>query len=380
MLSFSSLQMLPLATAQVATQEPNAAAKVPQGFKLMGTAPDALPVLASIAIPIRNLDLLTSYVQQVSNPSSPMFGHFFTEQQIAQDFLPTAQYGSMMQYLASTPLSVQFTALDSMILVQGTVGQLKEYLGTGINVYSNGTASYYMASSPTFRGALLYASNSTSLFAKPAVSPLQSTPANVTFTSGGFPANLLQSVYNATSLYSRGFNGTGKTIGIMDWFGSPTVASDLKAFDKQFGFADPKFQIIPVGPYDPNLGAYTGWNVEISLDVEVSHAMAPGANVDLYIANNALTVADAIAAVVQDNKVNTLSQSWTLPEWIFSFLPPAAFEFNVLLPDIFYQLGTLRGITFTGSTGDTGGSGYTSGVEGELGYPASSPYVTAVGG
>ena len=378
LLSFSFLQAVPIATAQVAGHD-TTAAKVPQGFKLKGSAPGPLTVLASIAIPLRNLDLLSSLVKQVSDPSSPMFGHYLTDQQIAQDFLPTAQYASMMQYLSTTPLTVQFTALDSMIVVQGTASQLNEYLGTGVNVFSNGTYSYYMTSAGNFRGAYLYGSNSTGLFAKPAVASMSTTRANVTFTSGGISAKLLPQVYNATGLYAKGFNGTGKTIGIMDWYGSATVGSDLRLFDQQFGFPDPLFQILPIGPYDPNLGSYTTWSTEIALDVELSHAMAPAANVDLYIANNALTQADVIAQVVKDNKVNTLSQSYTFAEWFFNYLPPGAFVFNVLLPDVYYQLGALKGITFVGSTGDTGGSGFTSGVEGELGYPASSPYITAVG-
>ena len=375
----SFLQALPVATAQAVGHD-TVHATVPQGFKLKGAAPTALPVLASIAIPLRNVDLLGSLVRQVSDPASPMFRQFVSDQQIAQDFLPTVQYDSMMQYLSTTPLNVQFTALDSVIVVQGTAAQIGEYLGTGVSVYSNGTASYYMASSPTFHGAFLYASNATSVFAKRAVTAQSSAGANVTFTSSAFSAKQLQAVYNATGLYALGINGTGKTIGILDWFGSPTIAQDLKLFDRAFGLADPKFQVIPIGPYDPNLGAYTGWSTEISLDVEVSHAMAPAANVDLYIANNALSQADAIAAVVSDNKVNTLSQSYTFPEWVFNELPPQVFEFNALLPDMYYQLGALKGITFAGSTGDTGGSGSTSGVEGELGYPASSPYVTALGG
>lgn len=53
----------------------------------------------------------------------------------------------------------------------------------------------------------------------------------------------------------------------------------------------------------------------------MSHAMAPGANVDLYIANNALSQMDAVAKVVKDDKVNTLSQSYTFPEWISTLCP-----------------------------------------------------------
>jgi len=72
LLSFSFLQALPIATAQVASHD-TTTTKVPQGFKLKGSAPGPLTVLASIAIPLRNLDLLSSLVKQVSDPTSPMF-------------------------------------------------------------------------------------------------------------------------------------------------------------------------------------------------------------------------------------------------------------------------------------------------------------------
>ncbi len=350
------------------------------GFRLRGAVPDGTLVEVSLAIPLRNLGTLSSLVKLVSDPSSALYRHFLTQQQVAQEFLPTDQFNAIMQSVANAGLKVQMTALNSMIVLQGTASQVRQFFGTDLNVYSNGTASYYMASSASFGGAFLYSSNATYLFVRPAVSDRPQQRANVTFTEGSFSAKLLQPVYNATGLYSQGYNGSGKTIGILDFFGSPTITSDLKLFDRQFGFPDPVFNILPIGPYAPNLGAYAGWSTEISLDVETSHAMAPGAAVDLYVANGALSLADALAKIVDDNKINTLSQSFTIPEWAYSFLGPSFFVSNALMPDQYYMIGSARGITFMGSTGDTGGAGFTSGVEGELGYPASSAYVSAVGG
>jgi len=378
LLSFSFLQYLPVVTARAINPDARLG-KPPPTFSLKGPAPDSLPILASIAIPLRNVDRLTSMVAQVSDPASPNFRHFLTDQQVTQYFLPTARFNEMMQYLSGTGLRVLFTELDSMIVVSGTVAQLKEHLGANLNVYSNGTVSYYVASTPPFKGALVYASNVTGIFAKPALLSGYNR-ANVTFTRGDFSAKRLQAVYNATSLYAQGIDGKGKRVGLLDFYGSPTIESDLKLFDKIFGFPDPTFNIIPIGPYDPNLGVSLGWSTEISLDVESAHAMAPGATVDLYVANGALSLADAVSKIVKDGKVNSLSQSFTIPEWVYSFFGPSVFEFNALIPDQLYMLGALKGITFTGATGDTGGAGFTSGIEGQLGYPASSPFVTAVGG
>jgi subtilase family serine protease len=344
-----------------------------------------MPILVSLAIPLRNTGLLDSLAKQVSDPSSPRFRHFLTAEQVANEFLPTAAFNSLLQYVERSGLDVMMTALDSVIVIQGTAAQVQNAFGENVDVYTNGTLSYYVTAGPaTFHGAYLYASNATFVYTRPAAVASASFPSGVTFTGGGMSAKDLQAVYNATSLYSSGFNGTGQTIGILDFYGSPTIASDLQSFDQIFGFPNPSFTITPIGPYAPNLGVSVGWSTEVSLDVEMSHAMAPGAAVQLYAANGALTLADALAVIVQNDTVTTLSQSFGIPEWYFSmshyFGGPAFVALNALIPDQYYALGSLEGITFMASTGDGGGSGFSSGPEGTPEYPATSPFVTAVGG
>lgn len=340
-----------------------------------------MPVLLSIAIPLRNQGELTSLGGEVSNPASPLFRHFLSDQQVRADFLPTVAYDSMLQYVRDSGLNVVMTAMDSLIVVRATVGQINQYFRSEVSVYGNGTAGYYVNTGPsTFNGAYLYASNATAVFARPSVAEVAPVPGNVTFSIAAYRATELSAVYNATSLYKGGFRGSGSTIGILDFYGSPTISGDLSKFDSAYGLPDPPFSIKTVGPYNPNLGAYEGWSTEIALDVEVSHAMAPEAAVDLYVFNPALNLVDAISKIVQDNNVTTLSQSFTFPEWVFPTLPADIFVFNALLPDQYYLLGALKGISFMGATGDTGGMGDSNGPEGTLGYPSDSPYVTAAGG
>jgi subtilase family serine protease len=323
-------------------------------------------------------------VQQVSDPSSPLFRHFLTPQQIQQDFLPTVAYYSMLNYLQSVGLPVVMEAMDSIIVVQATVAQVNEYLSASVNLYTNGIGSYYMTSgASSFEGANFIASNATALMVKPDVAslPLDELNGNVTFSEGAFSVKELQDVYNATSLYAEGDQGQGQTIGLLDFFGSPTITQDLSLFDEEFGFPEANFTIIPIGPYDPNLGVLEGWSTEISLDVEVSHAMAPQAAIDLYVASPALTFAADLATIVEANSVTTLSQSFSVyNEWAYSIGGANLFYFNMFLPDEYFMMGSLEGITFTGATGDAGGSGYSSGPAGNLANPDDSPYVTAVGG
>jgi subtilase family serine protease len=362
------------------------------GYRRVGEPPFSYTVYVTVAIPLRNLSVLQYIVKETSDPHSTMFHHFLTLNQVQNMFLPKQQFKSILTYLSSHGFKIDLTAMDSMIVAQASALQVDEYLGLKIGVYSNGIDQYYSAyGTPTLPNVYIYSSNVTSLlFAHPDTLVTQKAAANLfqsesqpntTFAIEGYSAKALQSAYNSTALLSRGIDGSGYTIGILDFFGDPTIVGQLQAFDKEFGFqAPPSFNVTSIGQYNPNLGVFTGWSGEISLDVEMAHAMAPGANLLLYAANGALPLAAIIAFVDQQDKVNVLSQSFTVPESIFASIGPLALEFNVILTDQYYLLGSAEGITFTASTGDTGGSGFSAGPEGTPGYPSTSPYVTAVGG
>jgi len=362
------------------------------GYKRVGDTPISASVYVTVAVPLENLSILESMVKGISDPHSAMYHHFLTQSQIQKMFLPQQRFDAVLAYLSSHGFKIEMTAMDSIIVAQATVYQVTHYLGLQLGVYSNGADEYYSAyGTPTLPGVYVYSSNVTSLiFAHPdtlvtqkaAKALFQSTDQiNGTFAIEGYSAKALESAYNATALLSSGVNGSGYTVGILDFFGDPTIVAQLQMFDKEFGFpAPPSFNITSIGQYNPNLGVFTGWSNEISLDVEIAHAMAPGSNLLLYAANGALPLAAAIAFVDQQDRVNVLSQSFTVPESIFASIGPLALEFNVILTDQYYLLGSAEGITFTASTGDTGGSGFSAGPEGTPGYPSTSPYVTAVGG
>jgi hypothetical protein len=93
----------------------------------------------------------------------------------------------------------------------------------------------------------------------------------------------IRAAYGLKDLLAAGFNGQGQTIVIIDAFGSPTVEQDLAKFDTIFGIpAPPSFtQIHMPGskPFDYTDLNQVGWAQEVSLDVQWSHAIAPGAKI-----------------------------------------------------------------------------------------------------
>jgi len=358
------------------------------GFKKVGSLPQNQNVVFTVYIPLKNQGLLYYYAQAVSNPSSSLYHHFLSKEEIAKLFYPTSQFNQVLGYLKSEGFNILFNSTDSVIVAEGTVGQIESALGVNYAVYSNGTLTYYTVYGVPKLDVYIVSDNLTSLFFDhPSTLVTQKDiqkfyqSVNETFAIEAYWPTALQKVYNLTSLFSKGYEGQNYTIGILDFYGDPYIAQQLAYFDKVTGLPNPpNFTVVPIGPYDPNLGIATGWAGEISLDVEIAHTMAPKANETLYIANGNLPLSAAISYIVSQDKVDTLSQSFSIPESDLSLFTGALFYSCIFLSDEYYAMGVAEGITFLASSGDAGGSGYSNGPIGTVGYPSTSPYVLALGG
>jgi subtilase family serine protease len=201
----------------------------------------------------------------------------------------------------------------------------------------------------------------------------------------------VQRAYDLPSLYSRGLNGRGRTIVIVDPFGSPTIRRDLKTFDSAFGLpAPPSLRVLqPVGPVPPfnakNAGMLDNAG-ETTLDVEWSHAVAPGASILLVETPVEETVAGGgfrqfMAAenyVITHNLGDVISQSFSIPEPNFPS-PSAIMRLRYAFRDAYrHQVTVLAAANDFGVTGPTpSGGAYTHPV---VYWPASDPLVTGVGG
>jgi subtilase family serine protease len=224
----------------------------------------------------------------------------------------------------------------------------------------------------------------------------------------------LQQAYDLAPLFSKGINGKGETIVIVDAFGSPSIASDLQTFDSETGLPNPpSFQVItPAGPITTNPSTctstfsptgpdlcsdYYGWTDETSLDVEWSHTMAPDANIILV--ETPMTESEGIYGLPQivsaENYVinhhlgNVISQSFGANEQTFS--NPA----EIYLLRSANLNAALHGVTMLSGSGDNGSTDQictpSSGCAdpnnvsccsstATISWPASDPLTTAVGG
>jgi len=376
------------ARAQQVTYPGAFAASLP-GFRYVGNMNENAIVMGVIYVPLRNVQLIYYYAQAVSTPGSPLYHKFLTPQQVQELFYPTQQFKEVESYLTSHGLRVLYTAADSIIVFGGTVKDVESALGVKIGVFSNGSLSYYAITSYSGNalGLAPYISNVTAvIFRSPPlihiVKPnLKGQQFVTSFTAYQLPD--VVKAYNVTPLYSMGYYGQNVSVGILDFYGDPIITQALAYFDQVYGLPPANLTVVPIGPYNPNLGLVTGWNYEIELDVESVQSAAPRAHIVLYVANGALPLVVPIATIDQLNQVSLVSQSFGFYESWFNnafILGWYGFLYNIYLTDVYYALGTAEGITFLASSGDGGGMGYSAGPLGGTIYPSSSPWVLSMGG
>jgi subtilase family serine protease len=187
--------------------------------------------------------------------------------------------------------------------------------------------------------------------------------------------------YGIQPLLNRGTTGKGRTIVIIDAFSPPGVADDLKLFDSTWGLPDPQLQIIaPQGatPFDINNDDQVSWSAEISLDVQWSHVVAPGAKIVL-VESRSDQDSDILAATqwaVQHQVGDVISQSFGEDE---SCVDPKILKAEHAV----FQQATAKGITLIASAGDDGSAQLTcdgSTYHLAASSPATDPLVLGIGG
>ena len=229
-----------------------------------------------------------------------------------------------------------------------------------------------------------------------------------------FDPQAIQSAYDMAPLYAQGLTGAGHTIAIVDSYGSDTIAHDLHVFDQAFGvqpmcgeegvtcapgmptFTQLNLQGSPPTAAPPpksngtHLEDRQHWSLEVSLDVESAHAIAPGANILLVTTPTAETLGvqgfpqmmDAEQYVVDHHLADVITQSFAATEE--SFGNSQSIE---TLRHAFIAAAQ-NGVTVLGSAGDTGTANTlkqpvknpTTVPYPTVNWPASDPLVTGVGG
>lgn len=409
---------LPWLTAALALGIPAHAADGPGRDTLAGTKPawattkadrgaasDGAQVAVRVYLAGRDAAGLAAYAKAVSDPGSASYGTYLSSRQAQARFGATkAQVAAVKGWLTSAGLKVT-DVTQHYVAVTGDVAAAEKAFGTQLHNYTKGAKTYRAPTSTasvpdSVKDAVLTV---TGLDNAPHLASHQDQlppPETVFRNAGPFSAyhgsnvaTTLPDAYGTKIPYAvKGYTGkqlraaygagkrTGKgvRIAITDAYASPTIAFDAATYAKRNGDAawstGQLRQVLPAKYTRTKECSAAGWYGEETLDVEAVHAVAPGAQVTYVGAASCYDedLLDSLSKIVDNHLADLVSNSWGETE--DAQTPDLAAAYDQV-----FQFGAVEGIGFYYSSGDDGDEVASSGTK-QVGIPASSAWVTAVGG
>jgi subtilase family serine protease len=398
--------------------------------KILGAADPAQTIEVSAWLNLHNRDQFDALAQSLYDRTSPNYRHWLTRKERAP-FMPTAADAKAVQsFFEAHNLKVVTVGPDNFFVrARGTVGDIEKAFQIQLNKYQVGKKVFRSndrdpivddANAAKVIAAVSGLDNAQyehPLVQRTTLNPKAPTPARAAvhpdqlFTSVCFPGTetdsfstngngsqpvatytgnylalesesspgcaftppTVYSAYGLNGLYNEGYNGAGQTIGIIDWCGTPTIQSDANAFSAYFhlpALTSSNFTITSTGTSE-----CSAWDdAEINIDVEWSHAVAPGANINLIVPPTAY-VQDTDQAeyeAITDGLATVISGSYGAAE---SELSTSLLSTESLINEI----GAASGISTNFATGDSGDFTFDF-IPQTVSAPADSPWATAVGG
>ena len=388
----------------------HAAPAIPSNAFVSAAAPTQV-VSFSVYIPVRNQAALDALAAAQQTPGSPSYHKWLTAAQFNAQFGPTqtsiANVTTALQGQGFTVAGVTGRAVQ----VTGTAAMVAHAFSTTLSAVTPraGRTQLVAQTALTLPAALKAEGATIAAFTGLARQHANSqgktvalaNPNNRYSPSGGYWYDDLKQAYDYPSYQS--FDGTGANVAIV--ISNDALDSDITAmfnhekFSAITGKPAPALTHIMVdggAPFDVNA------SFEASLDVQQVFGGAPGANVSIVDIPNLDddVIMDGYNYVVNNNAPNgkpyeLVNSSFGGCELFYTAAYNGGTDFTYILAQYnsIFEQGNAEGITFVASSGDSGGlecpdtnyfasssatapSRFLPGIE----FPASSPYVTAVGG
>lgn len=353
-----------------------------------GQLPATKSLQLTIGLPLRNGAALDALLQQLYDPGSANYHKFLTLEQFTEQFGPTEQdYQSVIDFAQRNGLTVAGTSANRLVLdVTGPASAVERAFHITLRTYHHpAEARDFFAPDvePSVDMGLPVADiQGLSDYSRPhpKFHRLNATQAAVRATpksgsapdgSGAYFGNDFRNAYapNVT------LTGAGQMVGLLEFDGF--YSNDIAAYAAAAGGGRTSIVIQTVLTNGvsgiPGYSGISGANVEVSLDIEMAMAIAPGlAKVVVFEGNQPNSVLNSMLSF--SNTVKNLSSSWG-----WSGGPSTTTD------NIFISMKAV-GQSFFNAAGDsdafTTGAGSVNGVDNTSldNAPSSSPYITEVGG
>ena len=349
----------------------------------LGRLPGTNQLRLAIGLPLRNEAALARLLGQLYDPASTNYHRYLAPEQFAEQFGPTERdYQAVKDFAARNGLTVTGTSANRLLLdVTGPAANIEKAFQVILRTYRHPTeARVFFApdAEPSVDAGLAVADVSgLNNFSRPhpKLHKQKAAPAAGRTGSGSGGAYIGDDFRNA---YAPGttLTGAGQTVGLLqfDGFYSDDIAAYAAAAGG--GRTNIAIQTVLLDGYDgvPTTGINSG-SSEVSLDIEMAMAMAPGlSGIMLFEAGPEGVPNDVLNAMAASNTVMNLSCSWG-----WGGGPDTTTD------NIFKQMAA-QGQSFFDASGDT--DAFTTGAHSVNGVdntslqnaPSSSPYIIQVGG
>ncbi len=308
--------------------------------QLVGHADPNQVLHVNVCLQPPNMAALQTFVDMVSDPTSPNYRQFLTPAQIGSKFgQPTSVVAAVVSYLKSQGLSIKLVADDNLhVMADGTVSQVESALQTTINRYHASpdepvrTDYFSYAKQPSlpaqFAATVQHVSGLEN-FTKPkpreTLTPSQS-----------------RQLYNIAPEFAGKMYGQGRTAAISNFDGYRL--SNVPLFYSKFGLPAPSGGVgsnITVVTIDGGSGSGTP-GLEGDLDIQMVLGQAPQCNFIIYDGGGSLI--DVLTVEEQANKADDISESYG---WFLdSGTAGSAHTLHVEM--------SAEGITYMAAAGDSG--------------------------
>lgn len=314
-------------------------------------------------------------IAALNDPQAPEYHHFLSPQEYTRRFgADSATVASLAAALRAAGLRVAMsTATAGLLNAQGTVGAVNALFGVRLGDYCGRNGERYIAPDVTPRvpASLAGVSGVLGLDTRSVIHTGNVSLPRRPMVSGvsGFGPVELERAYDLGPLHRAGLMGANQTVALpeIDQF----RRSDVQSYDQTFGLRTGSITVTPVA------GGASSYSAEPVLDIEVIHAIAPAANIDVYESQSDLgSVAQMFSQIVSDNHVQVISISLGACEKGLD--PSSAQNFYDSIDNSFRQ-AVAQGMSVLVASGDSGAYGCQDDNL-SVQEPSSSPYVTAVGG
>ncbi|GER70295.1 aspartyl protease [Weizmannia acidilactici] len=369
----------------------------PKDAKIFGDLPGDTQVSVDLVMKIQNKDKLAQFIKETTTPGNKNYRDYLSVSDFSKSYGAKPQViKKVTDYLKSYGIATSVEPNHLIIKANGTAGQFNKAFSVQLKKEKyKGKTFHGTKDKPRvpasighdllcILGLSNYSNFSSHVVKRVPLSKGESVPTgplNLT------PNDLIKQ-YHVQPLYDKGAAGDGQTIGIVTLADFNT--EDAYSFWQLQGISVKNDRITKV-----NVDGGSGWDGydETTLDVEQSGALAPQADIRVYIGPNTDTgFADAFAAAIDENKAQQISVSWGESEMAVNYLVQLEEE-SPAYEEVFNQLfmqAAAQGISMFAASGDEGAYdavkefGLTSGVTGasslSVDTPADSPYITAAGG